>query len=65
MMVAAHSSDLAAAAAAGLRTAHVARSDEKGKGRGEQAPSVDVDFAANDLGDLARGLGLDDGLGTN
>src|SRR5215472_10391883 len=37
MMVAAHSSDLAAAAAAGLRTAHVARSDEKGKGRAEQA----------------------------
>src|SRR5512144_1819086 len=50
MMVAAHSSDLAAAAAAGLRTAHVARPDEKGKGRGERAPGVGVDFAAKDLG---------------
>jgi 2-haloacid dehalogenase len=56
MMVAAHSSDLAAAASAGLRTAHVARPDEKGKGRGERAPSVGVDFAAKDLGDLAREL---------
>ena len=58
MMVAAHSSDLAAAAAAGLRTAHIARPDEKGKGRGETAPSVGTDFAAKDLGDLARGLGI-------
>jgi 2-haloacid dehalogenase len=56
MMVAAHSSDLAAAAAAGLRTAHIARPDEKGKGRGEAAPSVGTDFAAKDLGDLAREL---------
>jgi 2-haloacid dehalogenase len=58
MMVAAHSSDLAAAAAAGLRTAHIARPDEKGKGRGGTAPSVGTDFAAKDLGDLARGLGI-------
>ncbi len=56
LMVAAHSADLAAAAAAGLRTAHVARPDEKGKGRGEAAPSVGVDFAAKDLGDLAEKL---------
>jgi 2-haloacid dehalogenase len=56
MMVAAHSSDLAAAAASGLRTAHIARPDEKGKDRGEGAPSVRVDFAAKDLGDLARRL---------
>jgi 2-haloacid dehalogenase len=56
MMVAAHSSDLAAAAAAGLRTAHVARPDEKGKGRGEEAPSVGVNIAAEDLGDLAGKL---------
>ena len=56
MMVAAHSSDLAAAAAAGLRTAHVARPDEKGKGRGERAPSVGVDYAAKDIGDLSWGL---------
>jgi 2-haloacid dehalogenase len=58
MMVAAHSSDLEAAAAAGLRTAHVARPDEKGKGRGEEAPSVGVDVAAKDLGDLAGKLGV-------
>src|ERR1700760_4506382 len=58
MMVAAHSSDLAAAAAAGLRTAHIARPDEKGKGRGESAPSVGTDFAARDLGDLAQKLGI-------
>jgi 2-haloacid dehalogenase len=56
MMVAAHSSDLAAASASGLRTAHVARPDEKGKGRGEEAPSVGVDVAAKDLGDLAGKL---------
>jgi 2-haloacid dehalogenase len=57
MMVAAHSSDLAAAAITGLRTAHIARPDEKGKGRGEDAPSVRVDVAARDLGDLADKLG--------
>jgi 2-haloacid dehalogenase len=56
MMVAAHSSDLAAAAASGLRTAHVARPDEQGKGRGEHAPTVRVDVAAKDLGDLAEKL---------
>jgi 2-haloacid dehalogenase len=56
MMVAAHSNDLAAAAAAGLRSAHVARPDEKGKGRGEAMPSVSVDVAAKDLGDLAERL---------
>ena len=57
LMVAAHSDDLAAAAAAGLRTAHIARPDEKGNGRGEAAPSIGVDFAARDLGDLADKLG--------
>lgn len=44
MMVAAHSSDLAAAAAAGLRTAHVARREESPAG--ESGPSVPVDIAA-------------------
>jgi 2-haloacid dehalogenase len=53
MMVAAHSSDLAAAAAAGLRTAHIARPDEAGPGRGEHGPSVAVELAATDLLDLA------------
>jgi 2-haloacid dehalogenase len=56
MMVAAHSSDLAAAAALGLRTAHIARPDEDGPGRGEAAPSVPVDIAAKDLEDLAAQL---------
>jgi 2-haloacid dehalogenase len=57
MMVAAHSDDLAAAAACGLRMAHVARPDEKGPGRGEAAPSVSVDFAAQNLLDLPDQLG--------
>ena len=57
MMVAAHSYDLEAAAALGLRTAHVARPDESGPGSGERAPSVAVDIAAADLGDLAEQLG--------
>jgi 2-haloacid dehalogenase len=57
MMVAAHSSDLAAAAACGLRTAHIARPDEHGPGVGETAPSVPVDLAASSLLDLADRLG--------
>jgi 2-haloacid dehalogenase len=56
LMVAAHSSDLAAAAALGLRTAHIARPDESGPGRGEAAPSVSVDVAAKNLEDLAAQL---------
>jgi 2-haloacid dehalogenase len=56
MMVAAHSSDLAAAAARGLRTAHVARPDEYGPATGEAGPSVPVDVAASDFVDLARKL---------
>lgn len=57
MMVAAHSNDLAHAAKCGLRTAHIARPNENGPGNGETAPSVPVDFAAADLGDLAVKLG--------
>ena len=57
MMVAAHSSDLAAAAALGLRTAHIARPDERGVGRGEAAPTVPVDFAVQSLEELAEKLG--------
>ncbi|MFN3566553.1 MAG: haloacid dehalogenase type II, partial [Burkholderiaceae bacterium] len=45
MMVAAHSSDLAAAAAAGLRTAFVARPDEHGPGNGERRANVPVDVS--------------------
>jgi 2-haloacid dehalogenase len=55
-MVAAHSGDLAAAAC-GLRTAHVARPDEYGPGTGETAPKVPVDYAARSLVDLATQLG--------
>ena len=58
MMVAAHSSDLAAAASCGLKTAHIARPNENGPGRGETAPSVPVDVAARDLGDLAGQIGV-------
>ena len=56
MMVAAHSSDLEAAAALGLRTAHIARPDEAGPGRGEKAPTVTVDIAAKNLEDLSNQL---------
>jgi 2-haloacid dehalogenase len=58
MMVAAHSSDLKAAAVPGLRTGHIARPNESGPGRGEAEPSVAVDFAAKDLGHLAEQLGV-------
>jgi len=58
MMVAAHSSDLAAAAALGLRTAHVARPNEHGPGRGETAPTIAVDFAVKSVEELAAKLGV-------
>ena len=58
MMVAAHSSDLAAAAACGLRTGHIARPNEHGPGNGETAPSVKVDVFGSDLADLAGKLGV-------
>jgi 2-haloacid dehalogenase len=57
MMVAAHSSDLAAAASAGLRTAFIARPDEHGPGIGETAATVPVDVSANGLMALADQLG--------
>ena len=57
MMVAAHSSDLAAAAATGLRTAFVARPDEYGPGKGERAAEVAVDVSAGSLVELADVLG--------
>jgi 2-haloacid dehalogenase len=57
MMVAAHTNDLLAAAKCGLRTAHVARPDERGAGRGEAQPGAPVDVAASSLDDLAAKLG--------
>lgn len=56
MMVAAHSSDLAAAASVGLKTAFIRRPDEFGPGKGEINPECPVDFVANDILDLARQL---------
>ena len=53
MMVAAHSKDLSHAAACGLRTAHIARPNEHGPGRGEPVPKVPVDVAASSLEELA------------
>ena len=56
MMVAAHSFDLSAAASCGLRTAHIARPNEYGPGKGEAGPTVPVDYAAADLTHLASQL---------
>ena len=57
MMVAAHSDDLTAAAALGLRTAHTARVNEYGPNTGEVVPTTEVDFAVRDLAQLADKLG--------
>jgi 2-haloacid dehalogenase len=57
MMVAAHSNDLAAAAACGLGTGHTARPNEYGPGTGEPEPTVRVDVAAGDLADFAAKVG--------
>ena len=57
MMVAAHSYDLAAAAAVGMHTAFIARPDEYGAGKGESRASVPVDISAASLTDLADRLG--------
>ncbi len=57
MMVAAHTSDLMAAARLGLRAAHIARPNEHGPDRGEGAPTEQVDIAARSLEDLAEKLG--------
>ena len=57
MMVAAHTNDLAHAAGCGLRTAHIARPNEKGPGQGEAGPSAPVDLAVGSLMELADRLG--------
>jgi 2-haloacid dehalogenase len=57
MMVAAHSKDLSHAAQTGLATAHVARPNEHGPGKGERTPTVPVDVTATSLDDLAAKLG--------
>jgi 2-haloacid dehalogenase len=58
MMVAAHSNDLKAAAAQGLRTAHVAKVNEFGPGKGEPGPTTQVDVAAKTMEELAEKLGV-------
>jgi 2-haloacid dehalogenase len=57
MMVAAHSYDLAAASALGLRTGFIARPDEFGPGKGEAVASVPVDLSVTSLAALADALG--------
>ena len=57
MMVAAHISDLAAAAGQGLRTAFVRRPQEWGTGKPE-IPDVPMDIVADDFLDLASQLGV-------
>lgn len=56
LMVAAHASDLAAAATAGLCTAFVERPDEYGARRGEGRPDFPVDYTAGSLTELAQAL---------
>jgi 2-haloacid dehalogenase len=57
MLVAAHPSDLKAAASHGLRTAFVLRPHEYGVPKSEDpALPVEFDFAVRDLGELARVL---------
>ena len=54
-MVAAHNGDLAAARAAGLKTAFVARPTEHGEAQTtDLAPTSDWDIIADDFEDLAR-----------
>jgi 2-haloacid dehalogenase len=53
VMVAAHSSDLAAAARCGLRTAFVARPDEHGPGTGETRAAQAVDYEVASFAELA------------
>jgi len=56
MMCAAHSNDLRAAAELGIRTAFIARPEER-PGAGEDAPKVPVDVVARTTEDLAKKLG--------
>ena len=59
MMVAAHQSDLRAAAAVGLKTAFVPRPMEFGPGRApDMTPGPSFDFVAEDFRDLASQLGV-------
>lgn len=58
LMVAAHNSDLVAAAATGMKTAFVARSSEYGQGQTtDLAPEHEFDVVAHSFDDLADQLG--------
>jgi 2-haloacid dehalogenase len=58
LMVAAHPSDLKAAAACGLRTAYVHRPLEQGPGREAPRPgAADFDYVVDDFNALANALG--------
>jgi 2-haloacid dehalogenase len=57
MMCAAHSSDLLAAAEIGLRTAFIARPDEK-PGLSEKSPTVLVDISTQSVEELATDMGV-------
>ena len=58
MMVAAHTKDLMAAAALGLRTGHIARPNEHGPGqKRDLKPEGDWDAVGNDMIELARKIG--------
>lgn len=57
MMVAAHSNDLQAAGALGLRTGFVIRPDEFGPNTGEMKAASPVDVTASSFLDLAKKLG--------
>ena len=57
MMCASHSSDLKAAADNGLRTAFIARPQER-PGFSEGSPNIPVDIVSRATGDLAAQLGL-------
>jgi 2-haloacid dehalogenase len=57
MMVAAHSRDLKAAAAQGLRTGHVGRPGEGGPGTGEAEPLGTFDVVAKDFVEFAAKMG--------
>ena len=57
MMVAAHSNDLQAAGAVGLRTGFVSQPDEFGPGTGERQPAGKVDVAASSFEEFATLMG--------
>jgi 2-haloacid dehalogenase len=57
LMVAAHASDLVAAAACGLRTAFIVRPDEHGPGQASPAPDAATDWVADSIEELAIQLG--------